>query len=75
MFETRHVFINKFKVPWSENVVQFLTPLYPYFTLIVVSNVPWQNMSNFLNVVLDKFPVDVLQYLLVYEFNDKWVRL
>ena len=32
---------------------------------------PWQNMNNFLSVVLEKFPVKVQQYLLTYSSNNK----
>ena len=43
------------------------------FTKIVIRNVPWQNMSNFISVVLEKFPVIFQQNLLIYGINDKKV--
>ena len=68
-----HVFIMKFKVPWSllpESVVQFLTPPKRFFTKMIIRNVSWQNMTDFLSVVIEKFPVNVQLYLLVYGIND-----
>ena len=57
-----YIFIMKFKVLWPllpENVVQFLMPLYPVFMKIIIRKVSWQSMSNFINAVLEKLPVNV----------------
>ena len=35
------------------------TPLYHLLTKILISNIPWENLSNFLGVVLEKFSVKV----------------
>ena len=69
-----YVFIMKFNIPWSllpESVAQFLTPLYQVFTKSIIRNVSWQNMSNFLSVVLKKFSVNLQQYLFICAVNGK----
>ena len=52
-------------------VVQFLTPFYQFFTKIIIRNVLWQNMTNFLSVVLEKVLVNIQQCLLIYLVNNK----
>ena len=59
--EETYIFILKFKVSWSllpDSVVNFFTHLYQFFAKIII-NVPWQDLSNFLSVVLGKLPVNV----------------
>ena len=54
--------IIKFKVSWlpqPESVIQFFTTLYELSKKIIEKNVPWQNLSIFLRVILEKFPVNV----------------
>ena len=69
-----YVFIMKFKLPSSllpESSAQFLNSLYQFYMKIIISNVHWQNMSNFSSVVLQKFRANVQQYLLICGINDK----
>ena len=72
-----YVFILKFKVPCSllpGSVVKFLISLYQFFTKIIIRTVPWQNKSNFLSVIWNKFSVNVQQCLLICWTNGKWVN-
>ena len=69
-----YAFIMKFKVPCSllpESIVKFLICLYQFFTKIIIRNVLWQNISNFLSVALKKFSVNVQQCLLICGINGK----
>ena len=36
----------------------FFCPTFSVFTKIIMKNVPWRDLSNFLNAVLEKFVVD-----------------
>ena len=50
----------KFKVPWlilSESVVQFFA-IFSVFIKMIIKNVPWQHLRNFLNAVLQKSVVN-----------------
>ena len=49
----------------------FLTPIYQIFRKIITRDVFWQDMSNFLSVILEEFPVNVQQYLPIYGINDE----
>ena len=42
-----------------ESVAQFFIILYRLLTKIIITNIPWKNLSNLLIVVLEKRPVNV----------------
>ena len=56
------VFIMKPKAQFlllPKNMVQFFISRYHLLSKIIIRNIPWQNLSNFLSVVLEKYPVKV----------------
>ena len=53
----------------------FFCPTFSVFTKIIMKNVPWRDLSNFLNAVLEKFVVDHSKSYKNYEKNTNLVTI